>query len=279
LNDRNQRVAAIGFDLLAPSEPRILQVTTPVFREYPSGTLESIGSAILLRVGDEALVLSAAHVLDHATETSPLYIGSHDSGVLLQGRWFRTPLPESGQREDDRVDVGCARLLAKAVDSFDHTCFLASAELAPHRILSPGDHVVLSGYPCTKQRWAGKLEREASLYAVIAECSPVEDYGTLGVDRSHAVVLGFDKRRVRTRHGPATAPDLWGVSGGGLWILRRPGPEQPPAPLLAGIAIEWHKTRRKRVVATRIEVLLYGIWGHWPELRPFLPWGPAERAT
>ncbi len=270
LSLRNQRLANVAFDLLEPCAPRILQVTAPIFREPTPGTLESIGSAVLVRMGDEPLVLSAAHVLDDATTETPLYVGTHNSVLLLEGRWFRTPLPKSGFRVDDHVDVGIARLPSSALASFDDRSFLSINELAPRQTLAQGAYAVISGYP-SKKEWAGFLEREANLYMVIAECSAAEDYSRLEVDRSHAVVLGFDQKRCRTRQGATTAPKLKGVSGGGLWVLRRPEPEPAPVPQLAGILIEWHAGARKRIVATRIEVLLSGIWGYWPELRPFLP--------
>lgn len=271
LNSHNQRRANVAFDLLEPCAPRILQATHPIFLEPAPGTLDSIGSAVLLRLGDEPLVLTAAHVLDDATVDTPLYVGTHESLQLLEGRWFRTPLPASGLRIHDRVDVGIARLPSKALEVFESSCFLSVAELAPRQQLAQGAYAVISGYPCGKQEWTGTLEREANLYTVIAECSADDDYAKLSVDRSHAIVLAFDQKRSRTRQGPTTAPKLKGVSGGGCWVLRRLTPDGDPVPLLSGIFIEWHAGALKRLVCTRIDVLLSGIWGHWPELRPFLP--------
>ncbi len=268
---QNQRLAHIAFDLLEPCAPRMHQATAPVFRESSPGTLESIGSAVLLNLGDEPLVLSAAHVLDDATTDSPLYVGMHDSVRRVEGRWFRTRIPKSGLRQDDPVDVGIARLPRGALSAFDRDSFLSVGELAPFRRLDEGSYAVVTGYPCKKQRWTRHLEREANLYTITAACSGIEDYRKLGVDRSHAVVLGFDQKRSWTREGQRTAPKLKGVSGGGLWVLGRPNTNQEPVARLAGIFLEWHAGNVKRIVATRIEVLLSGIWGHWPELRAFLP--------
>lgn len=269
-NRRAQRRANIAFDLLEPCAPRILQVTSPIFRETARGILEPIGSSVLLRIADEPLVLTSAHVLDDATAQTPLYVGTHNSTVLLQGRWFRSPLPKSGNRGDDRLDVGIARLSSTALASFDESCFLSPAELAPGQALTPGAIAVVCGYPHRKHRRTGHLEWESDAYTVSAMSAPLEDYARLDVQRSHAVVLGFDQKRSWTRQGQRTAPRLEGVSGGGVWVLRRPGGGDPPRPLLAAIFIEWHRGG-KRVIATRIEVLLGGIWGYWPELRPFLP--------
>jgi hypothetical protein len=231
--------------------------------------LVSTGSAVLLNLGDEPFVLSAAHVLDDATTVTPLYVGTHDSVRRLEGRWFRTRLPKSGLRQDDPVDVGVVRFPRGAFSDFDRDSFLSVSELAPFQRLHQGSYAVVTGYPCKKQRCIGHLE--ANLYTITAACSGVEDYRTLGVDRSHAVVLGFDQRRSWTREGQRTAPKLKGVSGGGLWVLGRPNTDQEPVARLAGIFIEWQAGNVKRIVATRIEVLLSGIWGHWPELRAFLP--------
>src|SRR6266516_2023313 len=158
-----------------------------------------------------------------------------------------------------------------ALSDFDRDSFLSVGELAPFRRLDEGSYAVVTGYPCKKQRWTRHLEREANLYTITAACSGIEDYRKLGVDRSHAVVLGFDQKPSWTREGQRTAPKLKGVSGGGLWVLGRPNTDQEPVARLAGIFIEWHAGNLKRIVATRIEVLLSGIWGHWPELRAFLP--------
>ena len=268
---RAKRRAAIAFDLLDHCLPRVLEATSPIFREDPSGRLESVGSAVLLALGKERIVLTAAHVLDDATKTTALHVGSLNSLVRLRGMWFRTPLPKSGQREEDRIDVGAVRLPMAAHAELGDSCFLTSDDLAPFRRLGHGNYALLSGYPSTKQGLGEQLEREANLYTIMAECCTTKDYTKVGVGAAHAFVLAFDKKRVWRREGRATAPKLIGMSGGGLWVLRRSSGTHAVTPRLCGIIIELHSGMAKRVVATRIEVLLSGIWGHWPELRVFLP--------
>src|ERR1051326_629248 len=269
--DAGPQRARAAFDLLDSYVSKVDQTTVPIFRQDSTGRLESIGSAVLLALGDEAIVLTAAHVLDEATETTALLVGSHDSLVRLQGKWFKTPLQKGGVRDQDRVDVGAVWLPRSARAKLHDSCLLATGDLALFRPMKHRSYALLAGYPCSKQVSRGQRDLESSLCTVMAECSADEDYAGIGVSSTHAVVLAFDRMQVWRREGRSIAPKLQGMSGGGLWILQRSTPDQAGSARLCGTIIEWRNGAKTLLVATRIEVLLSGIWGHWPELRAFLP--------
>jgi hypothetical protein len=254
----------------------MLEVTTPVYREAPLGRPpELIGSAVLMELGGERIVLTAAHVLDDATSDSALYIGTPNALELLQGRRIGTPSGASGRR-DDRVDVGAVRLPASVAGRFPPSCFLSVHEVAPWGAPGEGGAVAVGGYPKTKERRLSTLKREAGFHALLAMCVGPEVYDRLKVKPSHALAMGFSKRGIwqlplgaeNARRG--VSPDLVGLSGGGVWVLRRPSGTKDLTPVLCGIGIEWRR-QQKMIVATRIEVLLGGIWKYWPDLRASLP--------
>jgi hypothetical protein len=64
-----------------------------------------MGRESLSKSRAQFILLTAAHVLD-AGDDSDLYAGVNSSFVSLDGMWYRTHLPPSGNREHDKVDIG-----------------------------------------------------------------------------------------------------------------------------------------------------------------------------
>ena len=101
----------------------------------------------------------------------------------------------------------------------------------------------------------------------MASGRPPASYKGLGYDQSVSVLLGFNKRRVWTELGCKSAPDLYGMSGGGVWYFGGRLSDALSHPLLAGIGIEWLKNvKYKAIVATRIDRILEAIVEKYPEL-------------
>src|SRR6478672_11642276 len=74
----------------------------PLFRTKPDKFPETVGSGILLTIGDHLFLISAAHVLDCP---DPLLIPCDGSLVELRGSGRISVPPESG-RKNDRHDCG-----------------------------------------------------------------------------------------------------------------------------------------------------------------------------
>jgi hypothetical protein len=83
--------------------------------------------------------------------------------------------------------------------------------------------------------------------------------------------MGFAKTDSYRLSGRVTSPDLYGMSGCGLWFLSGPIGSPAVRPRLAAIAIEWQKGKIKCIVATRLLAALAGAFDHLgvlPKERP-----------
>jgi hypothetical protein len=79
----------------------------------------------------------------------------------------------------------------------------------------------------------------------------------LGRNASEQLVLRFDRKDVWRTEERVTAPNLFGISGGGVWHLAPNSGMPLPQAQLAAIAVEWNdKLRPKHVLATRLQPII-----------------------
>jgi len=214
---------------------------------------------VLIAIGPIRFLISAAHVLDVRRDYQ-LVAGTRAGLVPLAGDFTRLYSTTALSAAEDHVDVGIVRLSgawdAVALDQFAQWLELDHSG----KILA--DHTfALLGYPLTKQR--DSIEGSnlvARAYRMAAVESGKRLYEQEGYDPKVNLLLGFDRRKMWGIEGPVTAPDLYGVSGGGLWRFGRRLRDTIHPPRLSGIAIEWQKRGRyKYVVGTRIEPIVASL--------------------
>jgi hypothetical protein len=88
--------------------------------------------------------------------------------------------------------------------------------------------------------------------------------------------LDFDKEKVTDNTGNVfIAPDLYGMSGGGVWTLHDNSRaasifSESQLNKLVGIIIEWH-LRKKVIMAVRISCVIAAILERYPNLIGKLP--------
>jgi hypothetical protein len=273
-DDKKRAIASTMLAQMNSLMPRVLAATAPVFSFDQLANPVFLASAVLVKVSNEHFALTAGHVLD-ARSASPLYVGSGNTVVLLQGHHMSTVPPVAGQREQDRIDLGIVRLSEETVRGLKEDEFLTLADLAILETATTTGHYVFAGYPSSKHKRSIKNEEaEAALYSFISDPAPLEDYQRAGLDPSTSLLLRFDKQKLWCPSGRVIGPDLFGVSGGGVWFLDDAPAATPRKPLLVAIAVEWWQKQPKRVLATKIHVVVAALWDSFPKLRPHLPEPP-----
>jgi hypothetical protein len=102
------------------------------------------------------------------------------------------------------------------------------------------------------------------------EC-PEQSYKEAQTDPRISLMVGFVKEDMWAAGGRRTAPDLYGVSGCGLWRYGRQIRHARRPPLLSAITIEWHRHNRdKYVLGTRIHVAIGALTEKYPDVREFV---------
>ena len=96
-------------------------------------------------------------------------------------------------------------------------------------------------------------------------------YAALNADTDSQLVLPFEKKDIWTITGQVSAPDLNGISGGGLWRVPVHDESRIGDTRLAALGIECQaKGRHRHIRATRIRTVLTAVFNSFPDLRPAL---------
>lgn len=254
------------FGVFDPYLRRASASICPIFREGDQGKSEQYGSGIFVRIADEHFMLSAAHVFDDFKERVILIPGL-ESLVEIQGAYSTTPLPASGSRKDDHLDMGYFHLNAEQRSDIDNSLlFLDERDCKPMDVTSDGDAYTLIGYQSElSETTATKAQTEISRIS----CSGVQDhrYEKLGLDPRRQILLQYRMKKGMSHKTMIQGKkhDFGGMSGGGVfaWSKDFPDPKAIAQPHLVGI-ITGYSSYHNVFIATRLHHVLSAILNEFP---------------
>lgn len=245
----------------------LLRGVAPVYSEGPRHP-ELFGTGVLIRADDLIFLVTAAHVVDQV-EGGPHYFGAANTLLPLPTVRMTCPMPPSGSRADDMVDVGYWILdpeQASRLTSAD-TLHPGDIELAAPASPTEQNQFYLSGFPATRQPRAFKDESwEVKDFGFITDERSLEDYAAVARDRQQHIFVDFNKSDVYRAGQRVDGPDLQGVSGGALWHVCGAAGVSPRRPLLAGIVTTWRKGSPNGVIATRISLWVADVVQQFPSV-------------
>lgn len=251
--------------------PRIVRVSAPLFVANGEGLPLQVATGILLQIGPSRLLVTATHVVK---DWPGLAINAGDEFLHVKGKLStaHTKAATAGSQED-RLDLALVRLdepLAKRIDDAN-VATLADLDLAAPVV--GRDPFMLCGYPAKRNRdGLDGDEFTVRAYSLLLHDADASTYNAASVDSRTQLMLPFEKRDTWTIEKQVTAPDLKGVSGGGLWRVPIYD-EALRETRLAAIAVEQHvKGEHRHVRATRVSVLLSVIHHFHPDLRRPIEW-------
>lgn len=163
---------------------------------------EHVGTCTLLEVGAERILVTAAHVADHNTETS-LYVAGSKDLVEVKDQLFATEAP-GGNREDDFLDFAVCRLSAATIKAMGDVAFIPAALVAEHGYPPSANRLYAClGFPNSKNKeiHAGSRSVKTVLwkYSSYAVAPPVLS-GYPPTDQYH-LFIDFDKKHARDASG------------------------------------------------------------------------------
>ena len=246
--------------------PRIVRLTMPLFVPDDRGKAQLVASSVILRIGPARVLVTATHVVN---DWPGIAINVGDA--LLQVRGQHATIYTNGTRAgspEDKLDLSLIRLdpaLAERILPFNVTS-LADLDLTTPVVGQ--DPFVLGGYPERRNRDGLKGEQfTAHAYALLMHDGEQALYDAIGADSASQLALPFERNDVWEIERQVTAPNLEGISGGGLW--RVPIDEAPARETrLAAIAVEQHqKGGNRHVLATRIRKVLSTLHQLYGDLR------------
>jgi len=235
------------------------------------------GTGTLLDFGTARFLITAAHVIDHDNTSviQPYFFDGSKLAELPTG-FVHTPMPASGSREDDRIDISflrlddtTANLLAQTFFFLPFSCIDAKDKISPSR------HYMFSGYPTSRSRLSSPRDHKmkATAHSFTSHTLSTHAIQESGFDPEMHIVVDFKRNEMMNEDGKiVTAPDPDGISGGAVWYGDGVLSKWPTGESLhlVGIGIA-NPTRPSALVGTRIHFVLEGIRAKYPDLSEFLP--------
>lgn len=229
---------------------------------------EILGTSVYCAVERFRYLLTAGHVLDqcpnHCIEFPAGVCRSPTSGEVVSSN-----LPDSGNRNDDSVDVAVFRLTARQAAAIE------AIGAQPIRIETrgvddeavEGDEYVFTGYPSSRNRFnraRGFIDPDT--VSAVGRSATTTEFASLGRDPASHVAALYDRQNSVRNGVRGIAPDAWGMSGGAIWKLDRTTGDC----VLVGIGTDWNVDRRF-LIGTRIGAAAALMRAGFPETVQYLP--------
>ncbi|MCB1106304.1 MAG: hypothetical protein KDK74_16380 [Cephaloticoccus sp.] len=239
----------------------------PIAREH-TGSIEQIGSSVLLEIGHAKFLCTAAHVADQGKK-SPLLIPGKHGFLQITGYYAGMKLPASGDRKDDLYDIGYYRLDQQCIDEIHHDLlFLNGPDCELQDTTTDKDWYTLIGYP-SRQSHVLKNALETSIQCISGEGVDDDRYEKLGLSKEHHILIQFRRKYAQSYNNwSRSLPCLpIGLSGGGVfaWTKTMRNESDLKQPKLVGITTDYDQGRHVFHV-TRINCYLNAIRKNNPDL-------------
>lgn len=263
-NDFLERFQKYKTELLRATSNSILESTIQFFYDNKNGEPAGFGSGFLIRLADRYFMVTAAHVI--AEYYNKIYVILPSKELQLGGKLHFTPMPASGTRDDDNIDIAVMELddsvVADLLVSFKFTT-IENIELG-HK--SKENQYYLSiGYPGDLTKIENKVIN-AIPFPYQTEFESNFDYKKTGFSDTSHIAVKFDGF-IKSESNPIAhpAPRLGGISGSGLWFLKDfATPNMIKNKQLVGIVTTLiSHNGSQAIIATRIDLVTEFIRQHF----------------
>jgi hypothetical protein len=241
---------------LTISAEKILKSTIQFFNDNAKPKNHTAGSGVLFEINDKFFIFTAAHVF---TENhKEIYVIANKEPISLGGMLYTTPLPISGVRKEDKVDVVIIEIyksIAKKLKIDYHFIHLSDLELGHY--VDINTNYILAGYPITKTKklWGVNDTLKSEPFVANLDTFIRFNYEKYNFKVNTHIAIEYSNNLISQKNrNPHFGPKLEGVSGSGLWHFQMTQGENLIEPKLIGIIIEQIKeTGNKAIIATRID--------------------------
>jgi hypothetical protein len=235
----------------------------PIFVDKESAPC-SIGTGFLVLVGDQHLLITAAHVLDKISEGHELYYyAGTKTKRAIAGDILLSRIPREGTRKQDVIDTGIVFLEGEGLPPYTEIGKepMDAGRLAPFSTPRANKKYAFLGFPASKSKVTRPEKNvRSAAYSYLSSSVAPEAYPPLDLSEKSHIVLAFNEKDIVHPDGrKMNFPKPQGISGSPLWELRRP---EDGGPRVAGIMIE-HRKRHKAMVAVDIGFALRMLRDHW----------------
>ncbi len=177
------------------------------------------GSGVFISIGKDKFLLTAAHVVDNMEDDVYVGIGLHTM-IKLGGELTKNI--SFGNREDDKIDISILKLNDETIEKIKGTyIFTGQEELGINHVIKYMPMYQSVGFPASMSKYNSfkkSLKSRPFLYVTIP--SDPKIYEELGCNTESNIVVHYNKNKVKDYSTGkfVNGPDLFGISGSGLWF-------------------------------------------------------------
>lgn len=234
--------------------------TCHLLKVNENGEPKPHASGVFVRIKDHHFLFTAGHVIDDCE--NEIYVGTHQGDTIYRfgGKWIKND--PNTTREYDRIDMAILEIdqdSMKIIGSSYQFIDYYNIDLSHVPRLLP--MYVSVGFPCSKSKFNSyKNELKSTPFLYVTMCANDKIYKELGCDPRVNIIVNYDKCNVidystgKVRNGP----DLYGISGSGLWFVPMTGilDISNISKKLVAIMTEWPINNHKYMIGTRIDLFI-----------------------
>jgi len=236
-----------------------LRSTCQMYRFKP-GTVElprPHGCAILVRDGANFYCLSCAHVLADEHLSEAFILLGNGRVMSIGGQYEYVKIPKSG-RSDDQLDILVVQLNYETVQGLVGRGyeFLDIAYVETGHTLAQEDCLLISGYPASRTKIRSR-DKIVVAKPLIMEATPYfKNLSKIGFQVTVHIFVKYSRRNILEAGSDrqSVGPLPYGISGSGLWLLKKVG-LLTYKPFLLGIFSEYLENRAL-LVSTNIDLFI-----------------------
>ncbi|HQP88518.1 MAG TPA: hypothetical protein PLL76_19890 [Thermoanaerobaculia bacterium] len=213
---------------------RLAEAVIPIYLpddDADSRKPEIAGSGVLVEVGGQPFLLTAAHVLDENEEGRASFYISQDGGIgdALECPAWKTPVPAGLERDDDPIDVGILQLTGEMLEKTARQPLMLAELDRSHRFGGSNEYGFF-GYPDSQTKARPGLRKVVSKDFLLiarsvahARYTALNPRGDLPITPDTHLVAHVDPDRIVTDDDPTPRRmvDPHGISGGGIFRLTK----------------------------------------------------------
>jgi hypothetical protein len=232
----------------------LIDKSTCQFYILKKGTPISSGSGVCVKINEVHFILTAAHVVED--RINELYL-RFEKGITLMGCQVNTN-KINFKRNDDKQDIAILKLNNETVEFLNgFYTFLEEEDLGINHQLVDSAEYLAYGYPASMTKMKYKtniIDAKSTLFTT--KPAEVELYKKLNCKEDSNIIINYNKTGLVSMETlqVGTGPDVYGMSGCGLWYIPVLAPGQEPQKKLISILTEWPPEDKHYIISTKIDV-------------------------
>lgn len=214
----------------------------------------ALGTGFFVKAGAHTFLVSAAHVLESASNQRVYFYQAPALQRALTGKLHLSRF--NGDRKDDPVDIGVLKLGSESAPPYAEVDKFAMdmSYLQPCQPPRVGKRYACVGFPATRSR-VNPVHKQVVVqpYAFIGRSAGGSDYSVVGANESDHLVLEFDPKRSFDLSGAHRAfPKPHGMSGSPVFTLFDEEGQNDGRVFPVVAIVTSHAPQHRRLLATSI---------------------------